>query len=611
MLRMAGADDTRTRLFRRARLWALAVGAGLASGSATAPGMPEQSVIASTGGAPTFSHDVAPLVRARCGPCHHPGGAGPFSLLEYDDVVDHAKEIRKVTRSRFMPPWRPTPGVAEYLNDRSLAPGEIDLLGRWIDAGAPLGDARDVPPPPTWPDGWQLGEPDLVVQMPEAYELPADGPDVYRNFVIPAPLVDHARFVNGWELRTGTRAVHHAILNIDRLGLARARDAREPGLGFSSLDPGGAQSPDGFFLVWTPGKVPAPRTQETAWRIDDHTDLVLQLHLQPSGKPEHVRPSIALYFSDRAPTVPQFVLRVGDAPIDIAPGDAHHVVHASYTLPTDVAVRSVFPHAHYLARTMRVWATSPVGEPKELLQIDDWDFAWQDQYVFAQPVLLPAGSRIEMEFVYDNSEANPRNPSHPPRRVKTGEQSTDEMGNVTFEVVPLAPGGMPLLRESKYRSLLAVEDSARNEYNLANALVDQGRREEAEAHYERAIELDPHLANARYNLSLLLSAAGDVDGAIAQLRRAIATKPDYVDARVNLGAALEKKGQPGEAIAQYRAAIASDPRSALAHDALALALSHQGDRAGAIEQFKQGLALEPENALARRYLNDLLAGGGP
>jgi len=309
--------------------------------------------------------------------------------------------------------------------------------------------------------------------------------------------------------------------------------------------------------------------------------------------------------------VPQFVLRVGDAPIDIAPGDAHYVMHTGYTLPTDVAVRSVFPHAHYLARTMRVWATSPVGEPKELLRIDDWDFAWQDQYVFAQPVMLQAGSRIEMEYVYDNSEANPRNPSHPPRHVHTGEQSTDEMGNVTFEVVPLAPGGMALLRESKYRLLLQGEDTARNEYNLANALADMGRREEAATRYRRAIELDPQLAMARYNLSLVLSAQGDEDGAIAQLRRAIAMKPDYVDARVNLGAALEKKGRLGEAVAQYRAAVASDPRSALAHDALALALAHQGDRAGAIEHFRQGLALEPENALARRYLNELLADAGP
>ncbi|HEX8791596.1 MAG TPA: tetratricopeptide repeat protein [Polyangiaceae bacterium] len=604
---MAGADDTRTGLSRRARVWALAVGAGLVGGSASAPGMPEQRAAL----VPTFSHDVAPLVYAKCGPCHHPRGAGPFSLLEYDDVLDHVKEIRKVTRSRFMPPWRPAPGVAAYLNDRSLTPAEIDLLMRWIDGGAPLGDAREVPAAPTWPDGWQLGEPDLVVQMPEAYELPADGPDVYRNFVIPAPLVEHARFVNGWELRTGTRAVHHAILNIDRLGVARARDAKDPGLGFSSLDPGGAQSPDGFFLVWTPGKVPAPRTQETAWRIDDHTDLVLQLHLQPTGKPEHVRPSVALYFSDRPPTVPQFVLRVGDMPIDVAPGDAHYVAHAAYTLPTYVAVRSVFPHAHYLARTMHVWATLPASEVKELLRIDDWDFAWQDQYVLAQPVMLPAGSRIEMEYVYDNSEANPRNPSQPPRRVRTGEQSTDEMGNVTFEVVPLARGGMGLLRESKYRSLLEAGDSARNEYNLANALADLGKREEAESRYKRAIVLDPQLAMARYNLSLLLTAEGDADGAMAQLRQAIAVKPDYVDARVNLGAALEKKGRLAEAIAQYRAAIASDPRSALAHDALALALAHQGNRPEAIEQFRAGLALEPENALAQRYLNELLADAGP
>lgn len=596
---------------------ALAVGAGLASGSASAPGMP-QELRATTGVAqnagtptPTFSHDVAPLVYAKCGPCHHPRGAGPFSLLEYEDVVDHAHEIRKVIRSRFMPPWRPAPGVAEYLNDRSLAQADIDMLTRWIDAGTPLGDAREVPPPPTWPDGWQLGEPDLVVQMPEAYELPADGPDVYRNFVIPAPLVDRPRFVNGWELRTGTRAVHHAILNVDRLGLARARDARDPGLGFSSLDPGGAQSPDGFFLVWTPGKVPAPRTQETAWRIDPHTDLVLQLHMQTSGKPEHIRPSIALYFTDRPPTVPQFVLRVGDDPLDIPAGDAHYALRSSYELPTDVAVRSIFPHAHYLARTMHVWATVPDGGVKELLRIDDWDFAWQDQYVFAQPVMLPAGSRIEMEYVYDNSDANPRNPSHPPRHVHTGEQSTDEMGNVTFEVVPLAPGGMALLRESKYRILLARDGSARNHYNLANALADLGRRDEAEEHYRRAITLDPQLAMARYNLSILLAAAGDVDGAIAQLRRAIAAKPDYVDARVNLGAALEQKGRLGDAVAQYRAAIASDSRSALAHDALALALAHQGNRAEAIEQFRAGLALEPGNALAQRYLDALLSDAGP
>ncbi len=580
----------------------LALGAGLTAGTvSSSSGLARDAV-------PTFSADVAPLVYRKCGPCHHPGGAGPFSLLDYDDVFEHARDIRKLTGNRFMPPWRPAPGVAYYLNDRSLTPAQIDLLARWVDAGAPLGDARAVPPAPSWPGGWQLGQPDLVVQMPQAFELPADGPDVYRNFVIPTP-VDRARFVDGWELRTGTRAIHHAILNIDRMGLARARDARDPELGFPGLDPGDVQSP-GFFLVWTPGKVPAPRSAETSWRIDEHTDLVLQLHMQPTGKPEHVRPSVALYFSDRPPVRPQFVLRIGDPWIDIAPGDPHYVIRSTYVLPTDVEIKSVFPHAHYLARQVRVWVTLPDGRSADLLRIDNWDFAWQDQYVFAEPVQLPKGSTLGMEFVDDNSPANPRNPSQPPKRVTTGEQSTDEMANVTFEVFPFTPDGMALLRESRYRELLGRMESPRGHYNLANALADLRRTDEAIAEYRRAIELDPGFAMARFNLSTLLSARGQDDAAIEQLRRALAAKPDYLDAHVNLGVALQKKGKLDESIAQLRAAVACDARSAVAHDALGLALEQKRDLAGAAEQLEAGLAIEQDSWLAHYHLGNVLRDEG-
>lgn len=580
----------------------LALGAGLLTETVTGPGVLAGDAV------PTFSADIAPLVYAKCGPCHHPGGAGPFSLLEYDDVVEHARDIRKLTGNRYMPPWRPAPGVAAYRNDRSLTQAQIDLLARWVDAGTPVGDAHSIPAPPTWPGGWQLGEPDLVVQMPEAYELPADGPDVYRNFVIPTP-VDRARYVNGWELRTGTRAIHHAILNIDRMGLARARDARDPGLGFGGLDPGDVQSP-GFFLVWTPGKVPAPRSPDFSWRIDEHTDLVLQLHMQPTGRPEHVRPSIGLYFTDRPPDRAQFVLRIGDPWIDIAPGDPHYVIRSTYVLPTDVEIKSVFPHAHYLARKVRVWVTLPDGRSADLLRIDDWDFAWQDQYVFAEPVQLPKGSTLGMEFVDDNSSANPRNPSQPPRRVTTGEQSTDEMANVTFEVFPLAPDGLALLRESRYRELLGRMESPRGHYNLANALADLRRTDEAIAEYRRAIELDPGFAMARFNLSNLLAAHGQDDEAIDQLRRALAAKPDYLDAHVNLGVELQKKGRLDAGIAQLRAAVACDAHSPVAHDALGLALEKKRDLAGAAEQFEAGLALEPGNWLAHYHLGNVLRDRG-
>jgi tetratricopeptide (TPR) repeat protein len=507
-----------------------------------------------------------------------------------------------------MPPWRPVPGVNKYLNDRSLTATQIDLLARWIDAGTPVGDARHVPAAPVWPDGWQLGHPDLVVSLSEGYALPADGPDVYRNFVIPLP-TRQTRFVNGWELRAGTRAIHHAILNIDRLGLARARDEREPGPGFSGLDVGNVQSPEGFFLVWTPGKVPTPRSRETSWRIDAHTDLVLQLHMQPSGKPEMIRPSIGLYFADAPPTVPQFVLRIGDDPIDIAPGDPHYVLSSTYVLPADVEIRSVFPHAHYIARKVRVWATPPGASAKDLLRIDDWDFAWQDQYVFAHPLRLPAGSILGMEFVYDNSSGNPRNPNHPPRRVTTGERSIDEMGNVTFEVVPLGPNGMALLRESKYRLLADRDPSARNLYNLANALADLGSIDEAVARYRRAIEIDPTLSPARYNLAGLLMKRGEIDSAIEELERVIARRPD-ADARVNLGAALEMKGRLDDAITQYRSALSNEPESAVAHGALALALLKKSDVPGAIDEFERGLALDPNNWLAHYYLGNALRDRG-
>jgi Tfp pilus assembly protein PilF len=557
---------------------------------------------------PTFSRDVAPLVYARCAPCHHPGGAGPFSLLAYDDLLEHQREIHRAVSTRFMPPWKPAPGVAHYADDRSLPADQASLLLRWLEGGTPLGDAKQVPPAPVFKGGWQLGTPDLIVE-PEAYDLPPDGTDVYRNLVIRTPLQE-TRFIAAWEILPGTRAIHHAILNVDRMGLARLKDAQDPGPGFGGLDPGQAQSPDGFYLVWTPGKSPSTPSRDTAWRLDAHTDLVLQLHMQPIGRTETVRPKIGLYFADHPPTRKQMVIRIGDRPIDIAPGDAHYVVTADYVLPASVEVVNVFPHAHYLARTVRTWATLPDGSDRGLLRIDDWDFSWQDQYTFAQPIPLPAGTTLHMEFVYDNSAANPRNQSVPPIRARTGERSVDEMGNVTFQVFPTDPRGMAALRLVQYQAAVAATDSAQSRYNLANALADLGHADEAIASYRRAVELEPAFALARFNLSGLLAARGDVDGAILELTRALESRPGYADAHLNLGNLLGRKGQAVAALAEFRAAVASDDRSALAHAALGLALEKQHDPAGAIDQFNAALAIDPANGRVHECLGDALRDRG-
>lgn len=555
--------------------------------------------------APTFASDVAPIVFAKCAPCHRPEGAGPFPLLSFEDVTAHTAEIRKVTQTRFMPPWRPARGVAEYANDRSLTDEQIATIARWIDAGTPRGDAALVPPVPAFPAGWQQGEPDLVVTMTEPYSLAAAGRDVYRNFVIPAP-AKSARWVRAWEFKPGTRTIHHAILNIDRYGLARRRDGEDPGPGYGGMDVGDVQSADGFYLVWTPGKFPPPPDPNAAFRIDDKTDLVLQLHLQSSGKPERVSPTIGLYFTDRAPTRPRFTLRVGDPPIDIPAGDAKWVARSSYPVTTDLDVVSVFPHAHYVAKVVRGWATLPDGKEVGLLRIDDWDFAWQDEYVFAHPVLLPKGSSLHMEITYDNSDANPRNPSRPPKRVVFGEQSTDEMGNLTFQVTPRDPKGLGVLREQKYRRALAASQSPRNHYNLANALAELGNADEAIEHYEKAIALDPKLVQARLNLALAYTGRGQNALAVAQLRAAVAADPTFVAGHVNLGNALAKEGDAKAALASFRSAVKADPRSALAHNSLGLALQRSGDHAAAIVELREALAIDPDNWMSHHYLGESL-----
>jgi tetratricopeptide (TPR) repeat protein len=507
-----------------------------------------------------------------------------------------------------MPPWKPVGSDVVFQGDRSLTQTQIDLLARWADEGAPLGDPREIPPMPKWPTGWQLGEPDLVVELPEPYALHADGKDFYRNFVIPSP-VKGVHYVAAWEFRPGSRAVHHAILNVDRLGLARRRDAEDPEPGFGGMDVGNVQAADGFYLVWAPGNVPTPPDASRSWRLDETTDLVLQLHMQPRGKEESIHPKIGLYFAHAPPTEHILQLRVGDAPIDIPPGDASYTMNADYALPADVELLSVFPHAHYLARTMQSWATLPDGSKKTLLRIDDWDFNWQDKYTYAAPVALPAGSVISMRFVYDNSEANVRNPSHPPKRVTFGEGSTDEMGNLTFEVRPRDARGLTRLRIARYERLVA-DDTARSHYNLANALADDGRTAEAMAHYTRAIERDPSLTPAHFNLANLRLAAGDFDGAITEYRATLAGDPSLVDAHVNLGHALGARGRTADAVAEYRRATALGPRSALAHATLGTALAKQGKKTEAAAELLQALAITPEDGRIRAALDALGEDGG-
>jgi hypothetical protein len=261
----------------------------------------------------TYSKDVAPLLADRCGMCHHPGGSAPFTLLTYADARRHAGQIATVTANRFMPPWKADPADGPFVGQHPLDNQEILLLRRWLDAGAPEGDPRDLPPAHAWVEGWQLGKPDLVITLEQPYTLQAEGTDAFRIFVLPIP-VEAARFVRGLEFRPGNpKVVHHANIRIDTTPASRRLDEADPGPGYDGLIARSATYPDGHFLGWTPGQVAPLLPPDLAWRREKNTDLVVELHMQPSGKAEQVSPSIGLYFGDAAPTQTPAMLRLGAA----------------------------------------------------------------------------------------------------------------------------------------------------------------------------------------------------------------------------------------------------------------------------------------------------------
>jgi Flp pilus assembly protein TadD len=567
----------------------------------------------------TYYQHISPILLEYCAPCHRPGESGPFSLLTYADAKKRAALIANVTHRRYMPPWLPAAGYGEFADERRLSDAQIDLIGKWAAAGAPAGPASAAPRPRAFTPGWQLGTPDLVLSVSKPFAVPADGPDVFWNFVL-SPLIGTARYVKAVEVRPGqASSVHHANLLLDR-GRSSRRQEKTPGGGFPGMDLNietASFDPDSHFLFWKPGGAPRVEPDGLAWRLDPGNDLVLNVHFHPTGKLEMVQPSIGLYFTDRPPTkLPMLVQIERDHDLRIAPGVRDFPMSDDFRLPVDVDVMAVYPHAHYLGSLLEAYATLPGGERRWLVRIPQWDINWQAVYYYRSPLFLPKGTVISMRFHYDNSTGNPRNPNSPPRLVIAGNQSTDEMGHLWLQMLPRGPGDQrAVLQEALMRHRLENDpENAAAHFNLGVLLL--GRKESAEAagHLQETVRLDPTQPMAWNDLGAALEAEGKLGEALEQFRHALRIEPDYTSARFNLANGLASQGNLDEAATHYRQVMAAEPGDASARGQLTAVLVRSGKAAvaegrlgNAAEIFRELVGLRPDDADLRNNFGIILA----
>ena len=542
----------------------------------------------------TFNRDIAPILFGNCIVCHRPGESAPFSLLDYGEARKRAGLITALTTSRFMPPWLPEHGSVDFLGERGLSDEEITRIRQWVEQGAVEGDAADLPTLPEFTEGWQLGEPDVVLTMQAPFTVPAEGVDVFRNFVLPIPVAT-PRWVKAVELRPGNpRVVHHAVMQVDPSRSSQRRDEEDAESGFPGMDMAGSEPPGGQLIGWTPGKLPIA-DERLAWRLEPGSDMVVQLHMLPSGKPEQVAPIVGLYFTDQPSGEQAVSLLMRNDQIDIPAGVSDYVIEDSLTLPVAVEALGIYPHAHYLGKSIEAFASLPDGRKQWLIKIPKWDFNWQDDYRYRQPLHLPAGTRIDMRFVFDNSSANALNPHSPPQRVSFGNRSTDEMATLTIQVMPRQADDKPLLREALMRARLEKKPDNWFAHNaLGTALKSQGRVDEALSHIHAAIRLHPGHPQLRYNLANMHLALGRLEEAIEGYQLALAIEPDHPKANNNLAVAFQQSGDLERAVEHYREQLTVSPMDARAHGNLGTALFEQGHGDAADDAFVRALQLDPD-----------------
>ena len=555
---------------------------GLTGESGRAAGASDPAYMPLPKGTISFNSHIAAVIHQRCAPCHHPGSPAPFDLLTFQDLHKRLKLVLEVTGKRQMPPWLPEPGFGEFAGERRLTAGELGMLQQWAAEGAAEGTAGTAPKPPEWPQGWLLGKPDLVLKMDQPYILGPEGPDVYRNFVIPVSL-EKDRFVRALEILPGNpRAVHHAFVLLDESASYRRADSHEATPGFPGMS-SRARMPAGPFLAWQPGKVTYMPPDSLSWRLPKTNDLIVQLHLNRTGKPEPVQTMLGLHFTETPPVDTNIKFKLTSLSMDFPAGTSNAVVTDSFTLPVAADFLAVNPHAHYLARDMQGWAILPDGTKKWMLWIKQWDFNWQGEYRYTQPVSLPKGTTLHLQYTYDNSTNNVRNPNRPPKRVVYGDQSSDEMCELWFQIV---------LRQSADRPVFEQAQGEHLRQLYLHSLEQRAR-------------VGPNAAEAMTQLGTIYLSKGDKREGWRLIEEAIRIAPELAEAHLNKGAMLRLTGRFAQARPELELAVRLDPKNAKAHSQLGLVLFSLGRRAEAELSFQKALDLDPKERDALAALEEI------
>ena len=409
---------------------------------------------------PTYAKDVASILQKNCQECHRKGQVGPFGLETYEQARKRADDIARVTEDREMPPWKPVPGVGpKFKHDKSLSKEEIATLAAWAEGDAPLGNLADMPPAPKYSDDWAFGTPDLIIDLGEDYPVPAEGADVYRCFVIPTNLPKDV-YIEAIDYRPGNRkVVHHILSYVDTSGQARKRDAADPGPGYTCFS-GPEVEIHGDLGGWAPGNEPSVLPEGVGRSLPKGADVIMQVHYHPNGKPETDRSRIGLYFAKKPVKQTLHWNFALDPGLELKPGESNHEAKAYWKTPVDLMAYAVTPHMHLLGKNMTISITYPDGRAEDLVKIGDWDFNWQNTYYFEKALELPKGTILSVVAHYDNSESNPRNPNHPPKLVKWGEATTDEM---CIGFLAVTKKGQDLTKPGEKDDLLQIFEQQREE----------------------------------------------------------------------------------------------------------------------------------------------------